>query len=541
MCEDCGKHRQKSDETSATSDMSRRDFVTNVVVGTAAGSMLFRVNEPAVASTITARTNPTDCYKRLFNSLNQSDSHFAPPDGEDTEGSKFAPVMMFFKAFFNNPTNKTLIHNEFKPFEKFYLDLCRRSSNDILAMIFTCSGDEKHKKTPAAIHRDFQAAYPAYSKVSEDDIKRTLDGFFVKFGLIATDEKATNYWSYPFVFGMGDKNYAILIGTCFADGDTNKTWGKQFWKKVEQYMLDPTKGSMVYQSWNPPKYRTVPAQIASPGTPGADLFAEYVNDKLHPFDRLDSIVEANDITVWYPYQCGCMKLKLQKDRQKAEFANAFQKNHFDVSLRRSRDELDASQKAQFRAIDDGFHENAGQAEDKHLMHLIYNCKQGDETGYTSFMCNCHLDWCIQLTPRNQYWGEQVAGEKPGTSISCIQRALYDVRLNKEHPCDGCQACYNPKPYHKDGDDIEQAFYCPAGAISPTTDGIAIDSKKCLSCLLCVRNCFRVRQSKDIALKVTPLTGHDDDIPATHATMLARRAQTAVEYNWTNFQYELDAK
>ena len=345
MCEDCGKHKpHKAANHSSENGLNRRDFVRNVVVGTAAGSMLFSVSKPAVAEAIADRDDPTHCYKRLFNTLNASKSHFAPPEGEDTSGTRFAPMMMFFKAFFNNPANKTLIHAEFGKFEPFYLDLCRRSGNDILAMIFSCVDGQEHEKSVAEIHRDFRASYPSFTKVTGADIKRTLDEFFVEFGLVARDEKTGNYWSYPFVFGMGDKNYAILIGTCFEAADKNKNWGERFWKKVNGYMMDPTQGSKVYQSWNPPKYRTIPAQSGSKSEPGTELFAEYMKDRLHPFDRLDAIVANNDIKVWYPYQCGCMKLRLQKDGKKAEFANYFQNNHYDVSLRRSRDELDGEQK-----------------------------------------------------------------------------------------------------------------------------------------------------------------------------------------------------
>ena len=175
------------------------------------------------------------------------------------------------------------------------------------------------------------------------------------------------------------------------------------------------------------------------------------------------------------------------------------------------------------------------------MHLPYNFKGSDESGYCNFLCHCHEDWCYQLRVRNKYWGQQVKNEKAGTEVCVIQKALYEVNLKSEDACNGCHECYNRKPYVKKSKHMRQVFICPAQAISKTPKGISIDTEKCLRCMLCVRNCFRVRQSNDIALTVTPIQGQDNTIPDTHRDMEVERAKSAIELNWTHFRYDIEGR
>jgi ferredoxin-like protein FixX len=98
---------------------------------------------------------------------------------------------------------------------------------------------------------------------------------------------------------------------------------------------------------------------------------------------------------------------------------------------------------------------------------------------------------------------------------------------------------------QEGGKTVQTFLCPAGAISKVgEEGIAIDKERCLGCLLCVRNCFRVRKSEaNIALWVEPMPEPDprdleNAIPETHFDMFTVRQKTALDYKWTKFQYDV---
>ena len=84
------------------------------------------------------------------------------------------------------------------------------------------------------------------------------------------------------------------------------------------------------------------------------------------------------------------------------------------------------------------------------------------------------------------------------------------------------------------------MYCPGNAISKASDGIAIDGEKCLGCLLCVRNCFRVRQSNDIAPTVTRLPENQENgvIPENNAAMVRMRDENAPKLKWTRFRYDV---
>jgi len=188
---------------------------------------------------------------------------------------------------------------------------------------------------------------------------------------------------------------------------------------------------------------------------------------------------------------------------------------------------------------DAYNRAMADAEAKYLPHLVYNVKKGDADEYNNFMCHCHLDWCIELRPRNMYWGQADIGEDDGDISSPIQRALYKVEV-KPGACINCQDCYNEKPYKEKGGEIVQVMFCPAGAISKATDGIAIDENKCLGCLLCVRNCCRVKKPEDdIALEVTciPEDPHNP-IPDTNTQMVEMRDENAPKLKWTKFRYDV---
>lgn len=107
-------------------------------------------------------------------------------------------------------------------------------------------------------------------------------------------------------------------------------------------------------------------------------------------------------------------------------------------------------------------------------------------------------------------------------------------------CGKCQKCYNESPYEEKDGKISQVMYCPAGAISKADEGIAIDREKCLGCLLCVRNCFRVQKSNDIALRVTQMPENPKNgvIPENNADMVRKRDENAPKLKWTRFRYDV---
>ena len=265
---------------------------------------------------------------------------------------------------------------------------------------------------------------------------------------------------------------------------------------------------------------------------------------LHPFDVMGDYLDHNGIKYWKSYWCGCMTMHIQKKREEAVFANWFSdnlanNNKFDISLKQKQ-----PPKEDFSDDMEGLTRVLADAEDKYLVHLAYNFKKGGDGAhnYSEFMCNCHLNWCIEHGPRNMYWNQQVIGEAPGTTASPIQRGLYEVKVIPG-ACNGCQACFNTDPLKEEGGESVQVLFCPAGAISKVADeGIAIDTDRCLGCLHCVRNCFRIKQSNDIALTVTPLPEPDDPykrIPETHKDMDEVREKNVLNYEWVKFRYDVE--
>ena len=461
--------------------------------------------------------------------------------------------MVFFQSLFQYPANRDLMEKEFSGFFINEYKRMREASPDILAMIFSCIGDDNDKKTVEQITEELHGAYPGpVDLVGMDDVEASLTQFFLPFGLAAQDQDTEIYYAYPFIFGMGDANYALIMGILLEMGDKEQEWGKKFWGKVGNYLYDPTRGAQVQYCWKPSKYRIIPAQLKT-GEQGTELFEDFVKPILHPWDIMGTYLKNNGIEYWKPYYCGCMDMFIQKEREKAVFANWFSDNRtndnkFDLSLRRTLpvDPETGKPDDTFKERRDGLIAKLADAEDKYLAHLGYNFKKGGEGehNYSEFMCNCHLNWCIEHGPRNKYWGEQVIGEATGVTCQPIQRGLYQV---KEIPgaCDRCQECYNTDPPMKEeGGKTVQVFLCPAGAISKVgEEGITIDTERCLGCLLCVRNCFRVRQSQNIALTVEAMPEPDpsnlhDSIPDTHYDMAAVRQKTALDYKWTKFQYDV---
>ena len=535
--------------------MTRRHFMGTVMVGFA-GTCLCISCDGSSSSDSNPFYDSTGVYKTLFNTCNRHHGHLAPPDGETVGGAMFEPVMVFFQSLFRYPTNSDLIMTEFSYFFENYYKRMVQASPDILAMIFSCIGDDTDKKTAEQITQDLHNMYPGpVDLIEEADVEASLDptnGFFLPFGLVAQDQDTELYYAYPFVFGMGDANYALIMEHLLAMGEKEKEWGEKFFGKVGNYLYNPTKGTKVQYSWKPSKYRIIPAQLNT-GTKETKAFEDYVKPLLHPWDVMKTYLDNSDIKYWKPYYCGCMSMLRQKEGDQAVFANWFSDNEtnnnkFDLSLRRTQPIVPETGKPDdtFKDRSDGLTAKMAESEDKYLAHLGYNFKKGGEGehNYSEFMCNCHLNWCIEHGPRNKYWGKQVVGEAPGVTCQPIQRGLYEV---KEIPgaCDKCQKCFNTDPPMKEeGSETVQLFLCPAGAISKVgEEGITIDTERCLGCLLCVRNCFRVRKSKNIALTVKTMPEPDpwdleNAIPETHSDMFEVRQKTALDYKWTKFQYDV---
>jgi len=82
-------------------------------------------------------------------------------------------------------------------------------------MIFSCIGDDTDKKTAEQITQDIHNMYPGpVDLIEQADVEASLDptnGFFLPFGLVAQDQNPELYYAYPFVFGMGDANYAFQV------------------------------------------------------------------------------------------------------------------------------------------------------------------------------------------------------------------------------------------------------------------------------------------------------------------------------------------
>ncbi|MCP4577851.1 MAG: hypothetical protein GY846_16380 [Deltaproteobacteria bacterium] len=520
---------------SSQNGITRRHFMGTVAIGLAGSFMLISCD----SSDSVQVYDTTGAYKKLYNALNASKWHFAPPDGETPDGKKFDPLLLFFQTLFQHPANEDLINTEFKDFKDYYKNMWP-ISQDILAMIFSVIGDESKKKTIEQITEDLHQTYPGYGLIGQVDVFESIDKFFSPFGLVGQDENDDSlYYAYPFVFEMGDANYAILATALFNTGAEHPEWGKNFFTKLENYLFDPSKAFKLFQHWQPPRYRIIPAQFAT-SEPGTDLFETFVQEiPLHDFDVMKTFLNDNGIESWQEYTCGCVTIRIQKDQDQAVFANWFSDdlnpdnaNKFDISLRNTKEK-------DFNDNMDDYDQLMARAEDKFLPHLVYNVKKGGADEYNNFMCHCHLDWCIELRPRNMYWDEPDIGEDDGNLSSPMQRALYDVQVIPG-ACGTCRKCYNESPYKEENGKISQVMYCPAGAISKASEGIAIDGKKCLGCLLCVRNCFRVRQSTDIALTVTrmPEGPKNGVIPKTNADMVRMRDENASKLKWTRFRYDV---
>jgi hypothetical protein len=535
--------------------MTRRRFMETVVIGFA-GTCLCVSCDGSSSSDSNPFNDPTGVYKNLFNTCNAHQGHLAPPDGETPGGEKFHPVMVFFQSLFHYPTNSALMKKEFTDFFNNEYKRMRDASPDILAMIFSCLGDDTDQKTAEQITQDLHNMYPGtVNLIEQADVEASLDptsGFFLPFGLAAQDPDSEMYYAYPFVFGMGDANYSLIMGILLDMGQ-EKEWGENFWGKVGDYLYDPTKGTKVQYCWKPSKYRIIPAQLNT-GTKETKAFEDYVKQFLHPWDVMETYLDNSAIKYWKPYYCGCMSMLRQKEGDQAVFANWFSdnetnENQFDLSLRRTRpiNPETGEPDLTFKDRSDGLTAKIAESEDKYLAHLGYNFKRGGEGehNYSEFMCNCHLNWCIEHRPRNQYWGQQVIGEAEGVTCQPIQRGLYRVHVIPG-ACNTCQKCYSTDPPMKEeGGKTVQTFLCPAGAISKVgKEGIAIDKDRCLGCLLCVRNCFRVWKSEaNIALWVEPMPEPDPQdlenaIPETHSDMFTVRQKTALDYKWTKFQYEV---
>ena len=515
------------------SDWTRRQFIGNTILGFA-GSYLMLSCEKNTDITPDYDYGPNNCYKRLFNALNNQKWHFSPPENETASGEKFLPVLLFFQAMFRYPDNQPLLEHEFNTYYHSTFNSIKQISPDVLAMVFSCLGDKDNKKTAQEILDEFKTTYPSEFTMSLQDMEDTLEGFFDTFGLTYKTGSGANtkYSSYSFVYGMGDANYASIMGSLFGAGEKNSEWGVRFWNILENYMFGDSMAAKVFNCWDPVKYRIIPVQLGSDNAPGTELFEAFVaNIPLHPFDVIEDFLHNNEITNWKGYQCGCMAMKMQKDGDKAKFAGWFANNKFDVSLRQADNST-----SEFPTIDDGLTQCLADAEDHYLPHVVYNIKKSDETGYNTFMCHCHLNWCIELGPRNKYWGKQVGGEAPGITATSVQRGLYVVTV-KPNACGDCHACYNTEPLN--AIETEQLFMCPAGAISlAEKGGIKIDAKRCFGCLQCVRNCYRVKQSDDIALQVTRMNGQEFRIPESPQKMEEMRDITAPYLNWTHFRYDV---
>ena len=194
--------------------------------------------------------------------------------------------------------------------------------------------------------------------------------------------------------------------------------------------------------------------------------------------------------------------------------------------------------SELASVNQACYDTLGLAEDRYLMHLPYNIKEADNSGYAQFLCHCHEDWCFQLRVRDKYWGKQVKNEQTGTQVKVIQKAPYQV--TPTGTCGECKACVSRKPYTRKNHLMRQRFTCPAKAISRSKKGIKIDSEKFLGCLQCVRNCYRIRQSDDIALTVErmPELKQNEPIPLNLTELEEARKESALEMNWTSFQYDI---
>ena len=521
---------------SADSGITRRQFIGTMVVGIAGTCLCISCD----SSDSVQVYDPTGAYKRLYNALNSSKWHFAPPDGETPDGKKFDPLLLFFQTLFQFPANEDLINSEFSDFMPAYKNMFP-VSRDILAMIFSVIGDESRKKTIEQITADLYLTYPGYGLIDKTDVQASIHKFFMPFGLVGQDKDEENfdlYYAFPFVFEMGDANYALLANALFETGKKKPEWGKNFFTKLENYLFDPSKAFKLFQHWQPPRYRIIPTQFATLEK-GTELFESFVQKiPLHDFDVMKTFLDDNGIKSWRGYTCGCMTMRIQKDQDEAFFAKWFSDdlnpdspNKFDMSLRNTHEK-------DFNDDMDAFTTVMADAEDKYLPHLVYNVKKGEIDEYANFMCHCNLDWCIELKPRDMYWDQRDIGEDDGDRSSPMQRALYDVKVIPG-ACNNCQACYNENPYKEEGGETVQVMFCPGGAISKATDGIAIDKDKCLGCLLCVRNCFRVNHSGDIALKVTRMPEDPDNpIPDTNTKMVEMRDKNAPKLKWTKFRYDV---
>ena len=242
-------------------EMTRRQFIGTMVVGFAGACMCI----PCDGSDSVQVYDPTGAYKRLYNALNSSKWHFAPPDGETPDGKKFDPLLLFFQTLFQFPANEDLINTEFKSFMPYYKNMYP-VSRDILAMIFSVIGDESKKKTIEQITADLHQTYPGYGLIDQADVFESIDKFFYPFGLVGQDEHDDSlYYAYPFVFEMGDANYAVLADALFKTGAKHPEWGKNFFTKLENYLFDPSKAFKLFQHWQPPRYRIIPTQFSISG------------------------------------------------------------------------------------------------------------------------------------------------------------------------------------------------------------------------------------------------------------------------------------
>ncbi len=532
MCKECNNH------SSEKKLLSRRDFMKKAMKYGASGALLFMIDKPSLfaagldAISSNGEYGRNNCYKLVFNALNATASHFAPPDGETISGEKFEEVFTMFKAFLGYPYNQSLVEDKFPDFAEDY-DRYRRLDPDILAMVFSCLGGDEEMKSIQEVFTTFRSLYPDFTQLEEADIQNILDGFFIAFSMVKKQQlNGTSMYSlYPFIFGMGDTNYIGIISILFGHAENNPDWAEGFWNNMEAFMFRPAGASMVFQSWTPPKYRIIPSQSSS-SIPGTELFQQYISTRLHDFDKLENYIANNQLASYAAFNCGCMIQKMQRERLPEEAEDVLYNYFYDVSMRQTPPDGNSP----FKSISDGFYNVTADAEDHNLAKQVFNYK-ADADYPEPFMCNCHESWCIQLRPRNMFWGEQVANEPEGTRIEVIQKACYRVELTSPDACAGCQACCTTETLENVNYDIKDLFKCPAHAITSTGNGISIDHDRCLGCLLCVRNCFRTRNSTDIALSVAK-EEVNDAIPATFSDLMVRRQEMSTKYRWTSFEYSV---